>query len=159
MIPLIKEEVVARKKWISEEDVLDVVAIAESTPGPIAINSATFVGYKTAGFRGSFAATAGVSLPSFFTIYIISFILKQFEDFAAVKYAFIGIRAAVLALILNALYSMYKASPKGIVSYALMAFAFLATAFFNVSVLRVILICAAIGFLTSYRTIKKEEMK
>lgn len=156
MIPLIKEEVVTRKKWISSEDVLDVVAIAESTPGPIAINSATFVGYKTAGFWGSFAATVGVSLPSFLIIYAVSFILKQFEDFAAVRYAFTGIRAAVLALIVNALFSMYKASPRGIVSYILMAFAFVMTAFFDISVLYIILICGLIGFLSSYKAMKKK---
>lgn len=156
MIPLIREEVVTRKKWITAEDVLDVVAIAESTPGPIAINSATFVGYKTAGFWGSFAATIGVSLPSFLIIYAISFILRQFENFAAVRYAFTGIRAAVLALIVNALCSMYKACPKGKISYILMASAFVMTAFLNVSVLYIILTCGFIGFLTSYRALKKE---
>lgn len=159
MIPLIKEEVVTRKGWITAEDVLDVVAIAESTPGPIAINSATFVGYKTAGFWGSLAATIGVSLPSFLIIYAISFILKQFENFAAVKYAFTGIRAAVLALIVNALCSMYKACPKGKVSCILMASAFVMTAFLNVSVLYIILICGFVGFLTSYRTLKEEEKR
>ncbi len=156
MIPLIKEEVVTRRRWISAEDVLDVVAIAESTPGPIAINSATFVGYKTAGFWGSFAATIGVSLPSFLIIYMISFILRQFENFAAVKYAFTGIRAAVLALIVNALYSMYQQSPKGKVPYVLMAFAFVMTAFFDISVLYIILICGAAGFISSYKAMKKE---
>ncbi len=156
MIPLIKEEVVTRKHWISEEDVLDVVAIAESTPGPIAINSATFVGYKTAGFWGSFAATLGVSLPSFVIIYIISFVLRQFESLAAVKYAFTGVRASVLALIVNALYSMYRSCPKGPVSYLLMAFAFAMVAFVNMNVLYVILICAGIGVISSYKAMKEE---
>lgn len=156
MIPLIKEEVVTRRKWITAEDILDIVAIAESTPGPIAINSATFVGYKTAGFRGSFAATAGVSLPSFLIIYAVSFVLRQFENFTAVKYAFTGIRAAILALIAGAFCSMYKASPKGKISYILMAFAFVMTAFFDISVLYIILICGLVGFLSSYKTLKKK---
>lgn len=157
MIPLIKEEVVTRRQWLSEEEILDVVAISESTPGPIAINSATFIGYKTAGFWGSFAATLGVSLPSFLTIYLISFILRQFESFLPVKYAFTGIRAAVLALIVNALFSMYRACPKGKISYLLMCFAFAVTAFLDISVLYVILICAGIGFVTSFRSMKKEQ--
>ncbi len=155
MIPLIKEEVVTRKKWISSEDVLDVVAIAESTPGPIAINSATFVGYKAGGFWGSFAATLGVTIPSFAIIYLVSFILAQFESFPAVSYAFFGIRAAVLALIVNAMLTMYKSFEKNIVSYILMAFALVMTVFFNISVLYIILICAAAGFITSYKKIKE----
>ena len=80
MIELIKQEAVAKHHWISEEDILDVVAIAESTPGPIAINSATFIGYKIAGIRGSLAATAGVVLPSFVIIYVISFVLNRFRQ-------------------------------------------------------------------------------
>ena len=71
MIPLITEETVTKRKWISEQDILDIFAIAESTPGPIAINSATFVGYRVAGFWGSFFATLGVVMPSFIIIFII----------------------------------------------------------------------------------------
>ena len=75
MIPLIQRETVENHKWISDDDILDIIAIAESTPGPIAINSATFVGYKVAGFWGSFAATLGVVLPSFIIILVISYVL------------------------------------------------------------------------------------
>ena len=103
MIPLIQKEVVDDKKWISEDDVLDIIAIAESTPGPIAINSATFIGYKVAGVWGSFFSTLGVVLPSFLIIIAISFVLRQFESLKVVKYAFAGIRAGVLALIVKAL--------------------------------------------------------
>ena len=80
MIPLITREAVFRKKWISDSDILDIVAIAESTPGPIAINSATFVGYRVGGFFGAACATFGVVLPSFLIIFAISFVLSQFED-------------------------------------------------------------------------------
>ena len=79
MIPLIQKETVEKKGWISDEDIFDVVAIAESTPGPIAVNSATFVGYKTAGFFGALAATIGVVLPSFVFIFIISGVLREFR--------------------------------------------------------------------------------
>ncbi|MBQ1988903.1 MAG: chromate transporter, partial [Clostridia bacterium] len=74
MIPLIQKEVVEEKKWITDDDILEIIAIAESTPGPIAINSATFVGYRVCGFWGSFFSTLGVVLPSFVIILIISFV-------------------------------------------------------------------------------------
>lgn len=155
MIELIKEESVRKHHWISEEDILDVVAIAESTPGPIAINSATFIGYKIAGLQGSLAATTGVVLPSFLIIYAISFILRQFENFAGVRYAFFGIRAAVLALILQALLSMYHACPKGKMEYILMTAAFVAVAVFDCSVL-VVIVCAAVVGVACSRLIRKD---
>lgn len=156
MIELIKQETVFERHWISEEDILDVVAIAESTPGPIAINSATFIGYKVAGIRGSLAATAGVVLPSFIIIYVISFVLKQFEQLLAVRYAFFGIRAAVLALILQALLSMYRACPKGKMEYLVMAAAFLAVAVFDGNVL-IVIVCAACIGLAYTRLVRRKE--
>ncbi|MBQ5320515.1 MAG: chromate transporter [Oscillospiraceae bacterium] len=150
MIPLIQKEVVEKKKWITDEDILEIVAIAESTPGPIAINSATFVGFRVAGFWGAFFATLGVVLPSFVIILIISYILNEFQSIEAVKYAFNGIRAGVLALILKALYTMYKKCPKGLASYIVMAGAFIATAFLNVPILAVIIACALFGLISSY---------
>ena len=112
MIPLIQKEAVESKNWISDDDILEIIAIAESTPGPIAINSATFVGYRVHGFWGSFFATLGVVMPSFLIILTIAFVLKEFQSIAAVKYAFWGIRAGVLALIFKAVVNMYKKSKK-----------------------------------------------
>ena len=152
MIPLIEKEVVDKKKWITGEDVLEVVAIAESTPGPIAINAATFVGYRTCGFFGAFAATFGVVLPSFCIILLLSSILDLFREAPVVRYAFTGIRAGVLALILKALWSMFRKSPKGIVSYCLMAAAFVLVAFCGIDAIWVILACAAVGLLSSLLT-------
>lgn len=149
MIPLIQKEVVDNKKWVSDEDILDIIAIAESTPGPIAINSATFVGYKIAGFWGAAAATTGVVLPSFVIISVISFILEKFQQFKAVQYAFYGIRAGVIALLIKALWSMYTKCPKSTLAYILMALSFIAVAVFDISVLWVILGCAATGIITS----------
>lgn len=145
MIPLITEEAVHRNKWIEEKDILDVIAIAESTPGPIAINAATFVGCRVGGFFGAAAATCGVVLPSFVIIFVISAVLRQFESIRAVKYAFFGIRAGVLALVLRALISMYKQCPKGIFAYILMVGSFAAVAILKLNVLIVILICAVCG--------------
>ena len=149
MIPLIQKEVVENNKWITDEDILDIIAIAESTPGPIAINSATFVGFKIAGFWGAAAATFGVVLPSFVIISLISFILDKFQEVKAVKYAFFGIRAGVLALLLKALWTMYSKCPKGLLAYILMAASFLVAAFVDISVLWIILGCAVTGIVVS----------
>jgi len=149
MIPLIQKEAVERRGWIQDKDILDIVAIAESTPGPIAINSATFVGYKVCGTAGSFFATLGVVLPSFCIIYAISFVLRQFEGLQVVKYAFSGIRAGVLALIIKALVSMYRQCPKGVLPYILMGAAFAAVAFLKVNVMLVIAVCAVIGLIST----------
>ena len=149
MLPLIQREIVEKRKWITNDDILEVVAIAESTPGPIAVNSATFVGYRTGGFSGALLATLGVVLPSFAVILTISFVLREFESLKAVQYAFSGIRAGVLALVLKALWSMYKQSPKNAVSYALMAIAFVLVAFLGADVLPVIIGCAAVGLIVT----------
>ena len=149
MIPLIQKEAVETRKWITDEDILEIIAISESTPGPIAINSATFVGYRTAGILGSACATLGVVLPSFVVILLLSFVLRQFQELQAVKYAFAGIRAGVLALLMKSLYTMYKKSPKGWAAYVVMAGSFILTAIFEVNVLFVIIGCAAFGIVTS----------
>ena len=150
MIPLIQREIVEKHGWMTDEDILDIFAIAESTPGPIAINSATFVGFRTAGFWGAALATTGVVLPSFVVILLISFLLTGFADIPAVQYAFFGIRAGVLALLFKALWSMYKKSPKGWAAYVVMAGAFVLTAFCKVNVLIVIIACAAFGLGTTW---------
>ena len=147
MIPLIQREVTERRRWLEDRDILDIVAIAESTPGPIAINTATFVGYQVCGTLGAFCATLGVVLPSFLVIYVVSFVLRQFSDLAVVQYAFNGIRAGVLALLLKALLSMYRQSPKGAVSYAVMAGAFVLTAFCGVDAVLVILAAMLVGWI------------
>ena len=149
MIPLISKEVVENKKWITDDDILEIVAIAESTPGPIAINSATFVGYKVCGFWGSFFATLGTVLPSFCIIFVISFLLEEFKDIKAVGFSFQGIRAGVLALLLKAIVTMYKKCPKNLISYIIMAASFILTALLNLPVLAVLIGCAVFGLITA----------
>ncbi len=156
MIPLIQREAVENKKWVSDEDILDIVAIAESTPGPIAINSATFVGFKTAGVWGSFFATLGVVLPSFVIISLIAYLLSEFAHIDAVKYAFFGIRAGVLALVTKSLWTMFKKAPKGAVSKVIMALALLLVAFFSVNALVVIVLGAVLGLVYSEIKIRRE---
>lgn len=159
MIPLIQKEVVDNKKWISEQDILDIIAISESTPGPIAINSATFIGYRVAGFWGSFFSTLGVVLPSFLIILAISFVLRQFESLQVVKYAFAGIRAGVLALIVKALINMYKQCPKGLVTYIVAVLSFAVTVIFDVNILYVIIGCALFGLVSSIIISRREKQK
>ena len=156
MIPLITRETVENHKWIEEKDILDIVAIAESTPGPIAVNAATFVGYRVGGVFGAFCATFGVVLPSFVIIYAISFILRQFQEFKGVQYAFQGIRAGVLALLIKALVSMYKQAPKSLFSYVIMGASFIAAAFLDINVLYIILACAIAGIISAL--ISKKEV-
>lgn len=158
MVPLIQCETVEKKKWINDDDILEIVAIAESTPGPIAVNSATFVGYKTAGVLGAAAATIGVVLPSFTIIYFISFVIDKFENNTAVKYAFSGVRAGVLALIIKALWTMSKKSAKNIISFIITAFAFIFAAL-NINVIYIILACAVTGIVSSLIMSGREKKK
>lgn len=102
MIPQLKEIVVEKKKWITEDEMLEIIAIAESTPGPIAINVATFIGYKQKKFLGSLFSTLGVTLPSFIIIFIISLFFKNLLSYEIVQYAFIGIKCAIAFLIIKA---------------------------------------------------------
>ena len=148
-MPLIQGQVVTAHHWLSMEEFTDLITISQMTPGPIAINTATFVGYQVCGTLGAFCATLGVVLPSFLVIYAVSFVLRQFSDLAVVQYAFNGIRAGVLALLLKALLSMYRQSPKGAVSYAVMAGAFVLTAFCGVDAVLVILASATVGLLSA----------
>lgn len=145
MIPLIQREAVERRHWISDSELLDILAIAESTPGPIAINCATFIGQKTGKLRGALCATLGVVLPSFVIIALISLALKSFAQMRAVRYAFWGIRAGVLALILRALWKMYKQCRKDWFAYTIMALALAASAFLGLSAVLIIAVCAVLG--------------
>lgn len=112
MIALLEGELVTKKKWVTQEEFLDIVAIAESTPGPVAINSATFIGYKMAGVAGSALATLGVVLPSFTIIYIISLFFDRFMELKAVASAFKGIQACVVYLIFSAGWKLFKGMKK-----------------------------------------------
>ncbi len=156
MIPIIQSEVAEKRGWIKDEDILEIIAIAESTPGPIAINSATFVGYQVAGVFGSVMATLGVVLPSLVLISVISYFFKEFIAFKPVQYAFFGIRAGVLALIVKAAIKMAKVAPKNIVSYIITAAAFILTAIFDVNVFIVIIGAAIIGLVYSLVSDKRK---
>ena len=108
MIGIFEDVCVERKKWISHDDMMNITVIAESTPGPIAINCATFIGYKQAGFVGSILATFGVVLPSFVVIFLISMCLDNFMELTLVANAFKGIKVGVGIIIVNAAINMIK---------------------------------------------------
>lgn len=114
MLPILRDEIVKKRSWAEEEEVMDYYAIGQCTPGIIAVNTATFIGYKKAGIAGGIAATLGFVTPSLIIISIIAFFLKNFADIPAVKHAFAGIRACVCVLILDAVLKMGK---KALIDY------------------------------------------
>ncbi len=119
MLALLESELVEKKGWLEKDEYLDMVAIAESTPGPIAINCATYVGFKQGGVLGSAAATLGVVMPSFIIIYVISLFLDAFLTFELVSYAFRGIQAGVVYLILSAGVRMLRSMKKDAMSVSI----------------------------------------
>lgn len=152
MLALLEHEFVENKGWLTKEEFLNMLAIAESTPGPIAINSATFIGYKTAGVMGSAFATIGVCLPSFIIIYTISLFFDAFLSLKLVQYAFLGIRACVVYLIASAGFKLFKSVKKNFLSIAIFvsvlcvmtAFSIFAVKF---STVFYILICGTLGLI------------
>ena len=151
MIPLIQREAGERRSWITEDELVEITAISESTPGPIAVNTATFTGYQVCGVPGALLATVGVVLPAFAVIVLVSSALSFFSGNQIVKYAFMGVRAGVLALIVKAVVRMYRQCPKNALSYVIMAGVFIAAGFLNVSALLLILLCALLGLFLTLR--------
>lgn len=149
MIPLINKEAVEKNKWVSDDDILDIIAISESTPGPISVNAATFIGYKVAGFWGAFFATLGLILPAFIIMFLLSFVLRKVKDIKIIEYAFFGIRAGVLALIINALIKMYKQVDKNFISYFIIILSLILSVFVDMNAIVVIIICGLIGLVSS----------
>ena len=160
MIPLIQRETVVRKKWVSEDDIVEIIAIAESTPGPISVNASTFIGSRTGGFFGALFATLGLVLPSFGIIFGLTFVLDAFGELQPVRYAFIGVRAGVLALVLKAFVSMLKKCPRKAVSYGIALGAFILVAFAKINAVFVLRGSALLGlahYLIERKILDKKE--
>lgn len=152
MIPIIEDICSEKKHWITHEDMMNVTIVAESTPGPVAINCSTFVGYRQAGISGAVCATLGVVLPSFLVIYAISMFLDQFLEITLVANAFRGIQIAVGLLIFNAAIRMVKLMEKSTFSWTVFACAFVAMVLIdlfalNFSSIAMLLIAAVVGIL------------
>ncbi len=159
MIPIIQREVAQKKQWITEDDLLDIIAVGESTPGPISVNTATFVGYQTAGVLGAFFATLGLVMPSFVIILLISLVLKEFSQLKAVQYAYAGIRAGVVALLVKAVISMSKKCPKNAFAVGIALGALLLCTFTDISTIIVIIGCALCGVVHSAVNAKRGNTK
>ena len=136
MIPIIEEEVTKKRKWISELEILDVIAISETTPGPIAVNTATYVGYKVGGILGSIFATIGLAIPSFVIIFVISFFYEDFMQWKVIAAMFKGLKVGVILLLVSALFKLkkgVKVNAVGIILFVIALCAMLAFSIFNVN--------------------------
>ena len=150
MIPIIEDACVAKKKWITDEEMLNMTVIAESTPGPIAINCSTYVGFKQKGFLGAVVATLGMILPSFCIIFLISLFLDNFLEITLVAAAFKGIKAAVGILIVDAALKMLGKIKKTALTVILSALTFVSLLIIdifalNISSIILLVACAVIG--------------
>ena len=151
MIPIIENECVEKKNWITHDDMMNMTIVAESTPGPVAINSATFIGSKQGGIFGAICATIGVVLPSFIIIFAISKFLDRFLEIKFIANAFRGIKIAVGLLIINAAINMIKKMPKTPLSYIILGAALTVMLCINIfswsfSTIWLMLIAAAVSF-------------
>lgn len=150
MIALLEEEFIQRRKWLDKDEFLDMTAIAESTPGPVAINSATYLGYKLARVPGAATATVAVCLPSFLIIYAISLFFEQFTQLTVIANAFKGIQVCVIYLIFSAGVRMLKALDKspfatGLLAAVMLVMVGLSLAGVSVSSILLILLSGAAG--------------
>lgn len=165
MISLIDDECVVKKKWITSDELMNVTIIAESTPGPIAINCATYVGYRQAGILGSIISTIGVVLPSFIIIYIISLFFDNILENKIVASAFKGIKIAVSLLVFTAALRMLKIIPRNKLPLIIMAVTFVAMIAISVfsinfSSIYLILIAGLVGYITfAISRFRKEDKK
>lgn len=148
MLPLIQREIVENKKWSTEKEILDYYAVGQCTPGVIAVNTATFIGYKLKGIIGGIVATLGVIFPSIVIILIIATFLQNFADLDIVQSAFAGIRVAVVALIITTVVKLIKSSIKDYLGVIIAIIAFVISAFIGLSPVYVVIAAALTGFIS-----------
>lgn len=148
MLPLIQREIVENKKWSTEKEILDYYAVGQCTPGVIAVNTATFIGYKLKGIIGSIIATLGVIFPSIVVILIIASFLQNFSNLSIVQSAFAGIRVAVVALIITTVIKLIKSSIKDYLGIIIAIITFVVSAFMGLSPVYVVIAAALTGFIS-----------
>lgn len=156
IIPLMHTEMVEKRGWISDDDIMDILTIAESTPGPISINASTFIGYKVRGFWGALVSTAGLVLPSLIIISALAYVYHQIVEIPLINHAFRGILAAVVILIASATLKLGKKVQPTLFNLLLLLAAFVASFIFKVNAIYIILAGAVIG-ISYYSLLKKEE--
>ncbi|MBQ2977809.1 MAG: chromate transporter [Clostridia bacterium] len=147
MLPMLEREIVNKHKWGTQEELLNYFAIGQCTPGVIAVNTATFVGYKKKGILGGIAATLGVITPSLIIITVIAMVLENFMDIVWVQHAFAGIRVAVCALIASSVIKLIKSNIKQWWHIALAVAGFVVVALFSLSPVYVVIACAVLSFI------------
>ncbi|MCQ5129009.1 chromate transporter [Butyricicoccus faecihominis] len=145
MLPLLQREVVERRAWATDTELMDYYAIGQCTPGVIAVNTATFIGYKQRGVWGAICATAGMVFPSLVIITAIAAFIAQFSHLAAVQHAFAGVRLAVCALVLRSVYQMAKNGVIDLTTGILLVVTFAAVAFLGLSPVLMIVLSGVIG--------------
>ena len=156
MIPIVQKEIVDKRKWINEEDFLDAMAVAQGSPGPMAVNVSIYVGYKVKGVVGAIVAALGSILPSFTIILIIAKYLYQYRDSPILDKVFMGIRPAIVALILSAVYTLGKSARFGYKRITISVIVVILIAFFNVSPIYLIL-AGGLGSVLINKLWKNEE--
>jgi len=158
IVPLMKKKFVDELHWLEEEETLDFVAIAQSSPGAVAVNASILLGYRIAGFPGALVAIFGTILPPMVILSVISFFYMAFRDSAVVNAVLGAMRAGVAAVIANVVFCLGRTvlSEKSIVSAAIMIAVFVSVYFLKLNIILVILACAAIGVIRTYARLRKE---
>ncbi len=147
MLPILQRDIVEKNNWATEDELMDYFAIGQCTPGVIAVNTATFIGYKQKGILGGIVATLGVIFPSIVIISIIAAFISNFSDYAAVKYAFNGIRICVCVLIFNAVVKLSKGALVDKWAWMIFLVVFLLSFLFDVSATILVVAAGIVGYL------------
>lgn len=147
MFPILQREVIKKKGWSTDEEIMDYYVVGQCTPGVIAVNVATFIGQKKAGIIGGITATLGLIFPSYLIICIIASLLREFSKISYVQNAFAGVRIAVCAMVIHTVIGMIKKSVKTALTFFILIGTFAAVALFEVSPVIIILSVAAIGLI------------
>ena len=155
MISLIHKEAVEKNKWISDDDMNNIIVVAESTPGPISINASTFIGYKVGKFLGALVSILGLVLPSLVIITLITIFLNYFENSNLIAYAFEGIRAAIIILLVEAIFKLSKPLNKNAFFYSLLSISFILNFFFDVNAILLIVTGIILGIIKELLNKKK----
>lgn len=154
MLSLIHTEVVENMKWLSDEDMTNMIVIAEATPGVLAVNAATFTGYKVAGFWGAALATLGVAMPSVIIIGIISLFFDAFRELKYVTYIFNGLRAGVVLLVFDAVRKLNKKNKKNVFYYSVLILTAVLSIMLHINAVYILIGAAAVGILYSFIFLK-----
>lgn len=154
MLPILKSEAVEKQKWINEEELLNYYSIGQCTPGIIAVNAASFIGYKLRGIKGLISATLGVISPSLLIIVLIAALLRQYMDNQYLQWAFGGIRISVIALIISTVCDMWKKGVKKTRDYVIFAVAAILLWCFKLSAVVIVILAATSAFIPDFRSKK-----